>query len=847
MQDGSELVRRIVAESEVAPFAPGYVLAKRWKILDRIGKGGFGFVYSALDLELDAKVAIKVLRPEHETRTATIARFKQEIQLARQVTHRNVCRIYDMGFYSQGDLQIPFLSMELLDGYPLDQRLRDEGALSLEEVGRITQQVGDALDAAHSAGIVHADLKPGNIMLVGEGEEMRAVVTDFGLASAHATASDDDEAPVVGTPAYMAPEQVEGKRLTPAADFYALGCTLYQLLSGELPFLSDTPVSTARARLASPPPSLSDVSSTIPSRWVGAIRDLMRLEPESRLATGAELRRRLRPSRLRLFALAGLVSALALAALFFFVLREPSREGMTLELSLPTDPEARALYDEGLRQWENFRLMDAIATWESAVEKGHEHPLLYSSYCHGLRHLRGEVGFRVCIRDLSGSHPSLSPDERAYYEAFKFRYSSDHHLKATKLLLRLLERFPNDIKVIRLYVGVQRQRQEYEGALKSLRRARVKTERDKIALVATEVNILVEAKRYEEAIEVALGLLPRVKAEGMARHELAILDGLALSTRNSGQLDLSLEYAKQSMALAQELQSSRYMAEAASLLVGVAMRQRKFQEALELVDLRKAYLIQSGDQNAANQMSITRAEILTATGYPRQADKMLSDVTLPALRGDENTYWSAYAQAVRAGVRRSLLEFEAAAEDCSSAATIFSAIKRPRMRAYADITCAEVQLEAGRFDMARGLLENARSIREDLNLELLLLQNSTLEAELALAEGKAKKALAQAAEVANEYQRRDLPTYEIALRNLEARAALLIGDAERARVAIDRALQLGAGEHKEMSLQLRFTALHVDLLSGDAELARASLQALQKEVTELGYLLLAKKIEKALS
>src|SRR4030095_1425489 len=169
-------------------FAPGEVLAERFRIISFIAAGGMGEVYEAEDLTLKENLAIKTIRPEFLQQDQAVARFIHEVQLARRVTHPNVCRVFDLFWHKRlegtSESAIVFVSMELLKGETLSQRIRRAGRFTAEEALPLINQIASGLEAAHRAGVVHRDLKPGNVILVSEREEnqIRAVVTDFGLA-----------------------------------------------------------------------------------------------------------------------------------------------------------------------------------------------------------------------------------------------------------------------------------------------------------------------------------------------------------------------------------------------------------------------------------------------------------------------------------------------------------------------------------------------------------------------------------------------------------------------------------------------------------------------------------------
>ena len=234
--------------------------------------GGMGELYEAEDLELQERVALKTILPHIASDERAIVRFKREVHLARQVTHPNVCRIYDVfrhkdaaGSADAPAADVVFLAMELLHGETLADRLRRDGPLSTAEILPLLDQMAAGLTAAHRAGVVHRDFKSDNVMLVKPAqpdEEPRAVVTDFGLAwrsaqneSTALALSMSTEFEICGTPAYMAPEQVEGGPVTPATDVYALGVVLYEIVTGTWPFVGETPIKMATARLHEPPAS----------------------------------------------------------------------------------------------------------------------------------------------------------------------------------------------------------------------------------------------------------------------------------------------------------------------------------------------------------------------------------------------------------------------------------------------------------------------------------------------------------------------------------------------------------------------------------------------------------------
>ena len=210
------------ADIDHGRFAPGAILADRYRIIGLLGRGGMGEVFRADDLRLGQPVALKFLPALVEGDTVRLAQFHNEVRTARQVSHPNVCRVYDIGEVDG----IPFLSMEFIDGEDLSSLLRRIGRVPEDKAGEIARQICAGLHAAHERGLLHRDLKPANIMLDREG---RVRITDFSLAAAAGTVEDVR----AGTPAYMAPEQLAGRGVTTRSDIYALGLVLYELFTGK--------------------------------------------------------------------------------------------------------------------------------------------------------------------------------------------------------------------------------------------------------------------------------------------------------------------------------------------------------------------------------------------------------------------------------------------------------------------------------------------------------------------------------------------------------------------------------------------------------------------------------------
>ncbi|WP_232293629.1 protein kinase domain-containing protein [Stigmatella aurantiaca] len=281
-------------------FLSGDVVAERYRVIRFIGEGSCGEVYEVEDLSLRERVALKTIRPERAFEPGTLKRFKQELRLARRVTHAHVCRVFDLGEHSlprsaeARSHKVLFLTMELLEGQTLREYVLRKVPLSTEQVLALGRQMASALDAAHAAQVIHRDFKSSNVVLVEEttaGQGLRAVVTDFGLALGvvrEETAEESQESRFAGTPSYMSPEQVEGNALSRASDLYSLGVVLYEMVTGRLPFVADTAMATALQRLHAPPAPPSTWARGLAPRWDEVLLRCLARRPEDRFPTAME-------------------------------------------------------------------------------------------------------------------------------------------------------------------------------------------------------------------------------------------------------------------------------------------------------------------------------------------------------------------------------------------------------------------------------------------------------------------------------------------------------------------------------------------------------------------------------
>jgi tetratricopeptide (TPR) repeat protein/predicted Ser/Thr protein kinase len=265
-----------------APLETGVILAGRYEIVKLLGEGGMGAVYRAHDRELDRVVALKVIRPELARNAQVLQRFKQELILARQVTHRNIIRIFDLG-QAEG---VRFITMEYIEGEDLSQILARRGKLPAAEATAIMTQVTRGLEAAHTEGVVHRDLKPQNIMMEASG---KASVMDFGIARSMDASSMTRTGALMGTPTYMSPEQAQGHKVDARSDLYTLGIIFYELLTGRPPFETDNPMATLVKRIQEKPVPPIQVEPSIPRPVNDLVMKMLATKPEERQQSACEL------------------------------------------------------------------------------------------------------------------------------------------------------------------------------------------------------------------------------------------------------------------------------------------------------------------------------------------------------------------------------------------------------------------------------------------------------------------------------------------------------------------------------------------------------------------------------
>ena len=269
-------------QTAIKELKTGSTFAGRYQVIEELGHGGMGKVYKVLDTELDVKVALKLLKPEIASDEETIARFRNELKVARTVTHKNVCRMYDFG-RADGTY---FITMEYVPGEDLKTTLARVGQLSVGKTIAVVKQVCEGLAEAHHLGVVHRDLKPQNIMLDREGN---ARIMDFGIARTFRTKGLTGGNVMIGTPEYMSPEQVEGKDVDPRSDIYSLGIILFEMLTGQIPFAGESALSVALKQETQPPPDPRTINAQIPEDFSRLILKCLEKDKAKRFQSSEEV------------------------------------------------------------------------------------------------------------------------------------------------------------------------------------------------------------------------------------------------------------------------------------------------------------------------------------------------------------------------------------------------------------------------------------------------------------------------------------------------------------------------------------------------------------------------------
>jgi serine/threonine protein kinase len=443
-----------------ARFQPGELVLGRFRIIRPIGKGGMGEVYEAEDLQLGI-VALKTIRHGIASSSDAFERFRQEVQLARRVSGPEVCRIHELYLLpaSGKHKATAFLTMEYLEGITLHEKIQRDGPQPWKEAMNITLEICEGLRLIHEKGIIHRDLKSGNIMLCKQGGVARVVLMDFGLArdfdldafksgtpSSAKTPGKTLPQMIMGTPEYMAPEQFEAKPVSPATDIYALGIILYELVTGLHPYAADTPVAAAirRAKLPQLPSSLRP---KVPGQCDRIIERCLEYDPEKRFQSAKEVAKALRAGPANIenlkkdrpwvlwLASAVVLGLIAGSTFFFWQSRQYYR------------PSAEALrwYDTGVAALREGNNVKATRSLQEAVSQDSHFVMAHARLAEAWANLDfdGNAQRELLVATPAGRH--LQPLDRMYLDAIHATVTKDFPAEIA-IYQKILNHLPPDQK-----------------------------------------------------------------------------------------------------------------------------------------------------------------------------------------------------------------------------------------------------------------------------------------------------------------------------------------------------------------------------------------------------------------
>jgi len=421
-------------------FDPGELILNRFRIVRLIGRGGMGEVYEAEDLEL-GRIALKTIRPDFSVSPHAFDRFRSEIQLARKVGGPQVCRIHELFLIPAAGSHpaTALLTMEYLEGITLGEHLRQFGPLVHRQALPLARDICDGLRLVHEQGIVHRDLKCGNIMLCPRGGITRAVLMDFGLAGLDATATLADpsdstatlETPaaeaLAGTPAYMAPEQFEGKPVSAATDIYALGVVLYEMLTGVRPYDAATPMGAA-IRRAQPPPPVSSLQRRLPHRWDRIIHRCLEYDPARRYRSASDVEHALSAGPLNLenlrFDHPRMLQAAALLALVA-ALWAGARWWRSWHYDRP-NAQAASWYQSGLNALREGSYLKATRCLDNAVQRDDGFVMAHARLAEAWADLDFDGLAQREMLIASAGENRVPPLDRLYLDAIRATLTHDY-------------------------------------------------------------------------------------------------------------------------------------------------------------------------------------------------------------------------------------------------------------------------------------------------------------------------------------------------------------------------------------------------------------------------------------
>jgi len=338
-----------------------------YRLLERVGRGGMGTVYRAIQISLDREVALKLLSPELVKDKNFVAQFFREARAAGQLNHPHIVQVYDVG--QEGEDY--YYSMEFVRGGSLEDRLRQEGKLAPPEALRIALEAATALEYAESRHIVHRDIKPDNLMLAEDG---RVRVADLGLALSLKSTADHKGQPILGTPHFISPEQALRRDVDIRSDIYSLGATLYRMLTGETLFKGATAEEIVKKAVREEPRPLREVNPAVPERIATLVHRMVQKDPDARFASAKELRETLQrllhqPARTKITIAAGVVAVIAIGVAIAVALQKPKETIRTVVDRGSEEEQRRRAFEAKSEADKRKTELDAVRAYLDIVER----------------------------------------------------------------------------------------------------------------------------------------------------------------------------------------------------------------------------------------------------------------------------------------------------------------------------------------------------------------------------------------------------------------------------------------------------------------------------------------------
>jgi tetratricopeptide (TPR) repeat protein len=663
----------------------GETIAGRFRIERRLGAGGMGEVYEASDTALGgSRLALKTIRAEYAAHDAYIARFKQELQLLRQVTHANVCRVFDFVPGSPS-----FFTMELIEGQTLAARLQTGGPIPPNEAASICSQILEGLQAAHDAGVIHRDLKPANIMLTA-GDDPRVVLMDFGVAhGAHAASTGNTaltQGAVVGTPAYMSPEQLQGLPVTPATDIYSFGVVAYEALTGKPPFTGPSPLAIVARKLTTAPTTVVGTGVGIPAAWRVLLERCLAHDPADRYKSAAELLEALnrrggiewRWPRRRMHWQWPTAAVASIALAFFAWKWREARPAPEAErfyqqgvaaLADASTTRARALFETAVNRSPNYVLAHArLAQAHAALDNPdlaresllramelRSSTILFSSFNrHTFDAIRAIVtrDFAPAVERFQSAANAASASERvpALLDLGIAQELNDQPVPAAQTMQSVLAIEPQNPTAHLRMAMLATRKQDLDGALKALDQARKGYELIGASESIAETWIrrgeaYARVSRFSEARTAMETGRKYAESNRLATQQVRALFGLSSIALGEGEMDEARKLAEEALALARAEKQESQIVFALNDLANAHLTQFKLKEteslARQALELAERYrqpssaaaartllmntIYYSGGRAAAEEAKRLGEQALTfyqQAGYKRQALKV---------------------------------------------------------------------------------------------------------------------------------------------------------------------------------------------------------------------------------